>query len=162
MVEIAVLVNKDPKILQRIRNIPNLEENACLAVNCLMNPTPAVYEEIDETGPPHAKTFTYKLTFLSIETYGKGPSKKKAKADAARQALIEIVGPQMFQALVDSCPTDTKEPEPVAPIIEVEQEEISTTEKDPLVYEYSLAFSDRIHRYFRQHLKQFSYLKIVA
>ena len=71
-----ISVNKDPKLIQRIRNIPNLEENACLAVNCLMNPTPAVYEEISEVGPPHAKTFTYKLSFMSIETYGKGLDRK--------------------------------------------------------------------------------------
>ena len=54
----------------------------------------------------------------------------------------------MFQALLANCPTEVKEPEPTVNPVEVEQEEICPLDKDPLSFEYSLAFSDRIHRYF--------------
>ncbi|CAG7685924.1 unnamed protein product [Allacma fusca] len=142
--QLSYFLNMDPKLVQRIRNIPNLEENSCLAINCLMTPNQAVYEEISEDGPPHNKTFVYKLTVMSHETFGQGVSKKKAKADAARQALMDLFGPKIFQTFPNAQVSCDK-PEQVVMDTYINTE-ICDTPEDPLNSEYTLAFSDRIHR----------------
>jgi len=50
------------------------------------------YQLLQESGEPHAKTFTFRATVDGQSFEGSGNSKKLAKAAAARQALSVLVG----------------------------------------------------------------------
>ncbi|CAL4089583.1 unnamed protein product [Meganyctiphanes norvegica] len=50
------------------------------------------YQLMQESGEPHAKTFSYRVTVDGTTFEGSGNSKKLAKAAAARQALSKLYG----------------------------------------------------------------------
>lgn len=92
----------DASVYKRLRNIPNLEENACLALNTIILPNTVDYECLGDEGPPHEKIFTVKLVYNTEEYIGTGGSKKKARADAARKAVIAILGEDCYKMMVNA------------------------------------------------------------
>lgn len=94
----------DTIMLRRLRNIPNFEENVVLAMNTVLPNTAVEYEFTGEVGPPHDRKFTLTLRFNNQEFFGEGGSKKKAKADAAKKALIALLGDACYFGLVNQCP----------------------------------------------------------
>lgn len=92
----------DAAVFRRLKNIPNLEDNICLALNTILLPNLAEYDYLGEDGPPHEKVFTVKLRCNMQEYFGEGGSKKKAKADAAKKAVITLLGEDFYKSLVQS------------------------------------------------------------
>ncbi|CAL8110857.1 unnamed protein product [Orchesella dallaii] len=94
----------DSNTVRRLRNIPSFEDNACLVLNTILFPTIAEYKNLGEEGPPHDKKFTVKIHFNDQEYIGYGGSKKKAKADAAKQAVITLLGESCYNSLASYSP----------------------------------------------------------
>jgi len=103
----------DSNIVRRLRNIPNFEDNVCLVLNTILTPSLIEYENLGEEGPPHDKKFTVKIKFNDQEYLGYGGSKKKARADAAKQAVITLLGDACYNSLIASSPK--MEPSPTFP-----------------------------------------------
>lgn len=155
----------DSAILHRLRNIPSFEENICLALNTILFPEIVDYEFVEEDGPPHNKVFTMKARFNNQEYVGQGGSKKKAKADAARKAVVIMLGENCFNAMVHSSsnikknmgPWDgpggekkkkkgSKKPNRMPLQVDAESEVEQEDEDDEDCGEYDLNFSDHISK----------------
>ena len=52
---------------------------------------PPTYEVVDETGPPHGKTFTLEVRVRGVTARADGASKKSAEQKAAQLALERLV-----------------------------------------------------------------------
>ncbi|ODM95174.1 Double-stranded RNA-specific editase 1 [Orchesella cincta] len=94
----------DSNTVRRLQNIPNFEDNACLVLNTILFPSTIEYENLGEEGPPHDRKFTVKISFGDQEYIGYGGSKKKARADAAKQAVITLLGESCYNSLAMSSP----------------------------------------------------------
>ncbi|XP_021945899.1 double-stranded RNA-specific editase Adar [Folsomia candida] len=87
--------------LKRLKNIPDFENNSLCALNTFIGPEAVEFEEISQDGPPHNKKFVLKLCLKTGMTFiGTGGSKKRAKQHAAKQALIALIGSNVYQLLI--------------------------------------------------------------
>lgn len=89
-------------ILKRLKNIPNIDENVCLALNTIVFPNTVEFNTLAEEGPSHDRVFTVQLRLNSQLYEGQGGSKKKAKADAAKKAVVNLIGMDCYAGLVQN------------------------------------------------------------
>lgn len=88
-----ILANVEPIIDMAFNNIgiadskSRLQEYTMKKVKEVPN-----YAVMEETGPPHNKTFTVTVTVFGDNYTGKGKSKKEAEQRAAKKALDKLLG----------------------------------------------------------------------
>lgn len=88
-----ILSNVEPVIDQAFHNIGLSDTKSRLQEHTMkkIKEVP-VYTVIEESGPPHDKTFTVSVAVFGDNYIGKGKSKKEAEQKAAKKALDKIIG----------------------------------------------------------------------
>ncbi|KAI1288098.1 Interferon-inducible double-stranded RNA-dependent protein kinase activator A -like protein [Halotydeus destructor] len=78
-------INPAPRVVESKNPISHLQE-MCVASGCAM----PCYEDVDQRGPSHARTFCVKASAAGLSATGSGNSKKVAKTEAARNLMKQL------------------------------------------------------------------------